>query len=159
MKRFHWPLQRLLDVTARREQAQRAKLLALAQQVAGVRGELLRRQAVLTALLDDLGRQRLEQRMATQEVLMKYSARSQAEIDRLAERLSDLQARRTQETRRLRQLRASRETLERLRAEALDLHRKEQLRIEQRQLDENAQVRYVRERIERSRLGRAGARA
>ena len=40
--------------------------------------------------------------------------------------------------------RSSRETLERLRAEALERHRREVLRLEQKQLDESSQVAFAR---------------
>ena len=51
MKRFTWPLQRLLEVTVQRERALQAELLALSRQVASLRQRILRRQAVLRGLL------------------------------------------------------------------------------------------------------------
>ena len=44
MKRFKWKLQRLLDVKSRQEELKKAQLLALVQNIAAVRQNLLMRQ-------------------------------------------------------------------------------------------------------------------
>ena len=54
MKRFHWRLQRLLDVTIQREKALRSELFAMSRKIAFAHQEIFRRQATLRAALSDL---------------------------------------------------------------------------------------------------------
>ena len=51
MKRFAWPLERLLEVTRRREDAAKAELLRLAGEAARQRRQIARRAAQVQAML------------------------------------------------------------------------------------------------------------
>ena len=145
MKRFKWPLQRLLDVTVQREQGLRAELLALSRQMARARQEIFRRQAVLRSLLGELARQELPQRIPKQQLFLKCSAAGERDIRRLREELKRLESQRREKTEQFLKTRASRETLERRRAEARQRHIRQQLKIEQTQFDEGAHVSYARQ--------------
>jgi len=54
VKKFIWPLQRLLDVTVQKELAVRAKLFALSRRIADVHREIFRRRASLRSVLAEL---------------------------------------------------------------------------------------------------------
>ena len=153
MKRFKWPLRRLLDVTVQRELVLRGKVLALSQDVARAHQEIVRRQAVLKSVLDDLAGQDIERRIPRQEVFMNCSEVSKKKIRGLEKELESLRSRRAVETARFLKVKTSRETLERLRAEALGRHRAEQLKLEQKQLDESARVTFVRKVLRRRTSG------
>ena len=144
MKRFKWPLQRLLDVTVQREQALRQELLGLSREMARVRQEVFRRLSVLRSLLAELASQELPERIPKQQVFLKYSDAGEREIRRLRDTLKALESQRREKTNQFLSTRSSRETLERRRAEAKQLHIRRQLKLEQSQLDEGAHVSYAR---------------
>jgi flagellar export protein FliJ len=144
MKRFKWPLQRLLDVTSQRELALRAELFALSRDIARLRQHIVTLRAVLRALLADLGRQALEQRIPQQELFMRSAVTDEKRIARLRKELDDKEKLRADKTRQFLKVKASRETLERLREEARLRHRKEMESAELKQLDESSQVSFVR---------------
>ena len=50
MKKFQWPLRRLLDVTTQRERALRMDLFRLSQKIADVHRRIFRRRAALRDL-------------------------------------------------------------------------------------------------------------
>lgn len=144
MKRFRWPLQRLLDVTFQREQVLRAESSRLSGQIVSAHREIFRRQAVLRGVLADLSRRGLAERLDDQQVFMRYSRAEEAQLDRLREQLKGLQAQRSEKMAELTKAKGSRETLERLLAEALDRHEKQAIKEEQKDLDENSQVSFAR---------------
>lgn len=153
MKRFHWPLQRLLDVTGQRERTQRAALLDLSRQMARGRQETLVIQAELRLLLAETAGRDVAQRVREHEEFTRYAEESRRRIRRLEEQLAELARRRREKTRRLLETRKKRETLERLREEARQEHLREQLKIEQHQFDESAHLTKARRMIEARRLG------
>jgi hypothetical protein len=144
MKRFKWPLQRLLDVTAQRELALRAELFALSRDIARRRQAIVTRRAALRATLAELDRQRIEQRIPQQEVFMAAVATDERTIARLKKKLAEMESLRAEKTRQFMKVKASRQTLERLREEARRRHRKEMELEELKQLDESSQISYVR---------------
>ncbi len=144
MKRFQWRLQRVLDITAQRERAARAELLALANGIASLRQELFRRRAVLRELLAEIEARPLQERLADQALFLETSAVEEEAIDRLRERLAALRAEREEKQTTFLRLRATRETLERLREEARETHRREARRREQAAFDEAHHVAFAR---------------
>ena len=145
MKRFRWPLQRLLDVTAQRERALRLELFRLSQQLAAVHQEIFRRQASLRAALSDLAGRAVEERLPEQQTVMECSAAQEAELDRLREDLRRLRETRSETVAAFTRARSSRETLERLRREAIDRWNTEARKQEQKALDESSQVAFARQ--------------
>jgi len=144
VKRFKWPLQRLLDVTLQRELALRAELFALSREIARLRQRIASLRAALRALLAELARRSIEERIPQQEVFMRSAGTDERKIARLREQLHDKETLRSDKTRQFLKVKASRETLERLREEARLRHRKEMERAEQKQLDESAGVSFAR---------------
>ncbi len=143
MKRFKWPLQRLLDVTVLREQALRNELLGLFREMARTRQQIFRRQAVLRVALDDLAAKQLARRIAQQEVFMSCADRCEQEIRQLTRRLGALGSQRREKMEQFMRTRASVETLQRKREEARRLHMSEQIKVEQGRLDESAHIAFA----------------
>ncbi len=144
MRRFRWRLQRVLDVTVQREKALRAELFGLSRRIVRLRQEIVRRRADLRSVLSDLAGRSFDERIARQEVFMRCAEAVEREIARLEADARDLQARRTERSQTFMRVRSSRQTLERMRREAFDQHTREQLKLEQKQFDESAQVSFAR---------------
>ena len=144
MKRFHWPLQRLLEVTLQRERALQMKLIALRNRIESVHQEIFRRQASLRGALDELGREVLSRRLPRQQIFMKYSDTEEARMNWLKGRLEDLQNQQAEMMDAFTRKRSMREALERLREEASQQYAREIAKQEQKQLDESSQVAFVR---------------
>jgi flagellar biosynthesis chaperone FliJ len=147
MKPFRWSLQRLADVTAQREQGLRMELLDLSRRLAALRQESLRRSECVRALLEELASLDLARRIAQQDLIQGCAAAHRRELDRLGAALAAAVQQRKEKTQQLLRYRARRKTLERLRAEALRKHLLEQGRLEQKEFDETAHIKFARERI------------
>lgn len=140
MKRFKWRLQRVLDITAMREQALRAELWALARDIILVRQEIMARQAAVRALLEDLGRRSLAERLPEQAVVLAAAWVERLILKALHAREAELVAARQVKTQIYLRTRGTRRTLERLREEARLRYLREAARIEQAQFDEFAHM-------------------
>ncbi|HUT61439.1 MAG TPA: hypothetical protein VNA25_26630 [Phycisphaerae bacterium] len=145
MRRFKWPLQRLLDITANREEALRRELFELSRRIAAVRREILRRRAVLRHLLSELAVQQIHRRIADQEVFMRCAEPEERLIGQFNEQLGAAERQRADKTAELMKTRSSRKTLERLREEARQNHMREQFKLEQKQFDETAHLTFARD--------------
>ena len=144
MKRFQWRLQRVLDITERREQVVRGELFALAGAITRVRQEIIRRQVLLRTVLAELAKKSLAERLAQQILFLQQSVAVTREIDRLKAELAGLEAERSEKTAVFMKLRGQRQTLERLRTEARERHRREEDKREQAQFDETAHIAFAR---------------
>lgn len=144
MKKFHWKLERVLDITAQREKALRSGLFALAQAVVRVRRAIVERRTVLRILLEEMGRRPLADRLAEQAVVMAYSAGEQRELRRLDARLAELEAERARKRERFLQTRSMRETLERMREQAREDYLRQVAKREQSEFDEQAHLAFAR---------------
>jgi len=144
MKKFSWPLQRLLDVTAQRESAARAALFALAHAMVALRGQM----AVLASrrrdLLDDLARDDIARRLARQEFVMAAADALTGQWRERDAQWNELAARKKNKMTELTRHRTRRQLLEKLRERALAAWRNETLRQEQTQLDEAANIAFTR---------------
>ncbi len=144
MRRFRWPLQRLLDVTVQRERALQGELLSISREMARLRRRILAHQAMLRGQLEELSRERLGERIPRQQVFLSCAGQFQRRLGRLREELKGLERRRQARTAEFLRARASREVLERRRAEARQVHLREQLKLEQKDFDEAAHVGFAR---------------
>lgn len=149
MRRFQWPLQRLLDVRAQQERALRPVLVRLSQEIAAVHQGIFRRQASLRGALADLAARTVEKRLPEQQEFMRLSRAEEAQLDRLREQLKVLQERRSEKMAAFSSAKSARETLERLREEAFLVHTKAMLRQGQKELDESSHFAFARELIDR----------
>ncbi len=144
MSEFQWSLDRLLDVSAQREQTLESELSRLTREVALLHDTLFRRRAQMRASLEHLSDEPLGGRLGRQQLLMDCLL---AERDRMAmfkNKILELQTQTTAVGAALQAAKASREGLEKLRKKALDRHMGELSAREQKQLDEIAQSTYLR---------------
>ena len=144
MKRFSWPMQRLLDLTLQKEEAIRAELIRLASDLAALRHQMRQKRQAIRQRLTDLAAQSLERRLGRQEMFVRWSAAQEKEIAALRERAGVVETRRKQMLQKYAQMRSYRQMLERLRVQSLDRYRKERLRWEQKHLDEAARISHIR---------------
>jgi hypothetical protein len=144
MKRFVWSLQRYLDVVRQRESVLRAEVLAAARRVAAQRRAILRRREALAAMLSGISAKPAEARLPDQQLVMGCSAVERRAMEALVAELSRLEARRQELLARLRDIRARRETLEKLRQAALADYLRQAAADEQKQHDEISQIAFVR---------------
>lgn len=151
MTRFVWKLQRLLDVTVQREQGKRQEL-----------AELARRMAELTRLVEYLreGMRRMVERLSDlpfserlprQEICWRQSVVVERQIAAMTKQKLELELRKAETMAAFLKLRASRQTLERLREEARKRHQQKLTILEQRQLDESYQISYARQALSAAR--------
>jgi flagellar export protein FliJ len=138
VKRFAWTLQRLLDVTRRREQAIVAQLADLAARTAGLRRQVAQRRMALRRQHEEIGRLDLATRMLRMETFGQMARHAEADIAALQEQARALHEQRQRLLEQFLQARARRQTLEKLREQALARWRKEAGRVEQKQSDELA---------------------
>lgn len=144
MKRFAWPLERVLDVAQRREQLLQADLARLDDAIAAQRRQIERARRALAVQLASMAQLPMPQRAAQQELFMtccvseeRVMAAAQGQLDQLAET-------RQQTMQKLLALRTRRKSLEQLRERARVRHQKEMDRLEQKQLDEVGRIAFIR---------------
>jgi flagellar FliJ protein len=147
MKRFVWRLQRVLDIKTRKEQKMRSELLELTEKLAETRGLLLMQQKILENLIDALAGENPRKRLSRQEFFLKFSGTSDERIEKLKEKISQLESQQREKIAELLKVRRFKEGLERLRAEAKMQFIKEQEKLEQKELDEIATVSFARNMI------------
>lgn len=147
MKRFHWSLQRLLDLTVQREQAIRAELSELMTRIARTVSEIRQWRSFLQELLEDLDGEAFAARIDRQQVFFDYSPTIEKRIEALGRRRDELEAQRERKIEQFREVHSSRETLERLRAEAERRHRRDEERREQRDVDDRNNMAYARKTL------------
>ncbi len=144
MRRFQWTLQRLLDVTRQRETVLLGELEMLASRVASLQAEIVQRRVRLRGVLRDLGQLTASERLPRQAMFLSLAQADEREIRTLEGRCRELADRRKDKQALYVQTRRRREGLERLRGEALDRHRREMDREEQKQLDEAGCLQFAR---------------
>ena len=147
MKRFVWRLQRVLDIKTRKEQKMRSELLELTEKLAETRGVLLMQQKILENLIAALAGENPKKRLSRQEFFLRYSGTSDERIEKLKEKISQLESQQREKIAELLKVRRFKEGLERLRAEAKMQFIKEQEKLEQKELDEIATVAFARNMI------------
>ncbi|MEJ2649581.1 MAG: hypothetical protein P8016_14380 [Sedimentisphaerales bacterium] len=143
MRKFVWRLERVLEIRKMQEQKARSDLIVLTEKLAVARGELLVQKKILENIIRDLAGLGNRRRLAEQEFFMTNSAASDEKIKRLEEKVKELEFRQKQKISEVK-LRIAKEGMEKLRAQAKEEYIKEQEKIEQTELDEEARVLFVR---------------
>lgn len=144
--KFHWPLQRLLDVTNTQEKAIKAKLFEVACRIASAQEQLVRHESVLRALLHEMSGMDLEDRMNRQELFMRCATAQKHQIAQVHEQIRQLEEQREAVKTELVAIMNKRENLEKLRTEARRDYDRMLNLCEQKQLDEAFLVGYARRR-------------
>ncbi len=144
MKKFVWPLQRLLDVTKKREQAMKSELVALNQRIVRLGQEIESCHADIQRMIQEISRQPIEVRMTYAQQVAAYTTVIERRAASLGLDRSKLNEEKTQKTEQLMKVRASREAMEKMRNIALTEYRRQAVVAEQKQLDESAQIGFAR---------------
>ena len=145
MKRFVWRLQRVLDIKTKEEQIKKIELLKLTEKLTQKRSEVLTQKRILQEIISDLSGKDPQQRLSEQELFLRHSATTDEVIRELKEQIGQLEAQQRQKIAELLKLRRFREGLEKLRAQAKEEFVKEQEKLDQKELDEMATIRFARE--------------
>jgi len=147
MKRFVWRLQRVLDIKAKEEQIKRSQLLAITERLVKVRRRLLAEQQKLLKVLTEIAGKEGGRRLSEQEFCLKCSATNNEIIRELAERVRELELEKKEKIAEVLKARRFKEGLEKLREKAKEEFIREQERLEQKQMDEQATSRCARKLI------------
>lgn len=136
MKKFIWPLQRLLDIKEKQEDFAQMELVAVTEQMVMIRGQIMMQRTLLRWLFSELNQLEPQQRMLRQRECMKYAHVTDAKIKTLGQTLQQVEQKRKKKMEAVMALRKLRKSLEQLRAKALIRHEEELNKMEQKQLDE-----------------------
>jgi len=153
MRRFVWPLERVLEVRRAEEQTKRGQLLSLTEKLAETRGRLLLERNRLADLVSAVNAEVGGWRLSRQELFLRYSACNDERIRKLAKRECRLQSEQKAKIAELLRVRRFRKGLEKLRTEAEEKFFREQSRRERKMLDEVATGRFARQLLSKERDG------
>lgn len=147
MKKFIWPLQRLLDVKKKQEDATQTELVALLEQSTAIRGRIMMQKILIRNLLRNLQNVNPEQRLEQQNMFMQHIHIEDMKIDELNKELKSIEIKRREKMEQRMSLRKFRKGLERLRDKALSEYHLHMNREEQKLLDESTHITFSRKHL------------
>ncbi|MDH4201315.1 MAG: hypothetical protein OEV87_00275 [Phycisphaerae bacterium] len=136
MKKFIWPLQRLLDIKKKQEDFARMELVGITEQIVMIRGQIMMQKTLLRGVFSELKRLEPQQRTQGQQECMKYAHVTDAKIKTLGQTLQQVEQKRKKKMEAIMTLRKLTKSLEQLRIKSLIRYHKELNQAEQKQLDE-----------------------
>ena len=145
MRRFVWRLQRVLEIKANEEQIKKTELLKLTEKLTQKRGELLIQKRILNEIIAALAEMEPHKRLIEQELFLKHSTTTDELIRQLEDQISQLEIEQSEKIAEVLKLRRFRKGLEKLREQAKMEFIREQEKLEQKELDEMAAIRFARE--------------
>ena len=113
---------------------------------------LLLQKKILEDIINSLAAKKAEKRLGEQEFFLRYSVTNDEIIKKLENRTAELESEQKQKIAEVLKVRRSKEELERLRDEAKRQFIKEQEKIEQKELDEGATIRFARKIIQQRKI-------
>ena len=144
MKRFAWRLQRLLDLKVRQHELLKAELVALSEQAAQLRAQIMMQKMMIRSRLAEIRMLSPDQRLHNQQMFLQYAHVLDTRIKNLGEHLAVVDAQRKEKIRHLLDVRKERKSLEKLREKARQDYQVEWNRFEQKAGDEAGGTRYAR---------------
>jgi len=144
MKRFVWRLQQVLEVKKQEEQIKRGELLKITERLAAKRGQLLTAKRILKDVIMGIAGERPGKRLSKQEFFLSHSSASDEWIKKLEEQAHALELQQREKVREVLKLRRLKEGLEKLREAAKREFIRYQEKLEQKELDEMARIRFSR---------------
>ena len=144
MKKFIWPLQRLVDIKVKQEDFARIELVTITEQIVIIRGQIMMQKMVLRNLFSELNQLDPQQRTQRQRECMEYAHVTDAKIKTLHQNLEQAEQKRKNKIEEVVALRKLRKSLDQLRAKALIRYREEINQAEQKQLDESITTTFAR---------------
>jgi len=151
MKRFHWRLQRVLDIKQKEEQVKRADLFEITEQLSQARGELFMQKRILEGLIRDLAEKPPRDRLGQQEFFMTCSAANDAIIKRIEDQVQALTVQQKEKISEVMTINKFNKGLERLRSEAKKEFISEQEKLEQKESDERVTSDFARKIMKQNR--------
>ncbi len=145
MRRFVWRLQRVLDIKANEEEMKKAELLKVTEKLTQKRTELFIQKRIVNEIISGLAETAPQKRLAEQELFLKNSTTTDELIKQLTEQASRLETEQKEKIAEVMKLRRFKKGLEKLREQAKMEFIKEQEKLDQKELDEMATVRFARE--------------
>jgi flagellar export protein FliJ len=136
VKKFIWPLQRLLDIKKKQEDFARMELVGITEQIVTIRGQIMMQKTLLRGVFSELNQLEPQQRMQRQRECMKYAHVIDAKINTLGQTLQQVEQERKKKMEAVMALRKLTKSLEQLRIKSLIRYHKELNQAEQKQLDE-----------------------
>jgi flagellar biosynthesis chaperone FliJ len=146
MRRFAWRLQRVLDIKAKQEQIKTQELFVITDKLTQARSSLLAQQQILRDILESIANEDPKKRLDKQEFFLRNSATTDELIKKLKTNICELEIKQKEKVAEVLKLRRFKESLERLREQAQRKYIEAQEKLEQKQFDETATLRFTRER-------------
>lgn len=144
MKRFVWRLQRLLDVKIKQEDAKRTELVAVTERAVAVRGQIMLAKATLRQMLTELNARSASERVSQQELFLKHAHIFDRKIKGYEDKLAELERLRRIKIGEILEIRKFRKGLEKLRAKVKAEFIRQQDKQEQKEMDDNTNMRFAR---------------
>jgi flagellar FliJ protein len=144
MKRFIWRLQRILDLKVKQEDLKKTELLKITEKLILTQTELLGQERILAELLSEIAAKDVKSRLKDQEFFLKCSTSNRELINKLRERVKELESEQRKKINEIFQIRREKESLEKLRTKARQRYNKEQEKLEQNLIDESAAIAFIR---------------
>ena len=116
----------------------------ITEKLAGTRGQLLIQKKILENIIKNIAASNPKERLAKQEFFFSNSNASNNKIKILENKIKELELKQKEKIEELLKIRKIKQGMEKLRAEAKEQYIKEQEKIEQKELDENAAILFVR---------------
>jgi len=147
MKRFTWRLQRVLDIKTKQEQIKRMELLDITEKLSKVRALLFLQQATLKETIADVAAGNTQNKLLEQELLLKCAPVNNRLIKKLKDKVHQLQIKQKEKIAEVLKIRRFNEGLKKLRARKKQEFIESEEKLEQKQLDEGACIRFARKVI------------
>ena len=146
MKRFRFRLQKILDVSLKKEGALKERLFELSLSIVQAQQDLLAKRMELKSLCAEQSDERARGVCEHEDLFAGYCVHLETEMALRLTRVRQLEQTRRDTARMLQETANFRRALETVRESALATHRRSLAREEQKLLDEHAGIRFVRTR-------------
>ncbi len=144
MKRFEWPLQRVLEVRKIQEHKKTAELFRLTEQLAATRGEMLIKMKILENIIESLGHNNFITQLSEQEFFLSNSVTTNEQIKKIKGKIRLLEQQQKEKITEVLKIRRLREALEKMREDAKIKFIQEEEKLEQKVMDDAASLFFVR---------------
>lgn len=134
----------MLDIKLKQEDAKKAEIVRLTEQVASLKTQVLLERDKLETELEKLGEANPGERMVLQRLFLKYTYVIEEKIAGLKERIAEVEKRKKARIAEIMEIRKFRKGLQRLREKAYEQYMAEQQKEQQNLIDDRTTVTYAR---------------
>jgi flagellar FliJ protein len=143
MKKFVWRLQKVLEVNQKRQQAKKAELFKTTEKLALARANMLAQQRILQDLIENIAKQSPAERLDRQQLLLKSTKKNDELIRKYEDEIRQLEMDQKRLTTEFLKIKRFTESLENLREQDKSKFIAEQEKLEQKEMDEHASMRFA----------------